>query len=101
VLWDAPPGTRGRVSERVTRYEPRLGQTLDVEDERFTGVRTVTFGPGLRETRVTLEVSLEPKQRMPPVRRWLMRRRLGESLRVTLVRFSYELAAERQFGASR
>jgi hypothetical protein len=101
LLCDAPPGTRGRVSERVTRYEPRLGQTLDVEDEHFTGVRRVTFEPGLEQTRITLEVEADPKLRMPPARLWLYRRRLGDSLRLTLTRFSYELAAERQFGHER
>jgi hypothetical protein len=101
LLWDAPPGTRGRVVERVTRYEPRLGQTLSFEDAAWTGVRRVTFEPGLEETRITLEVEPEPKQRTPPARRWWFRRRLAESLERTLMRFSYELAAERQFGRER
>jgi hypothetical protein len=101
LLWDAPPGGRGRVVERVTRYEPRLGQTLEVEDALLTGVRRVTFDPGLEETKITLEVELEPKERTPPARRWLLRRRHGDSLRRTLTRFSYELAAERQFGRGR
>jgi hypothetical protein len=101
LQWDSPPGGRGRVVERVTRYEPRLGQTLDIEDAAWTGVRRVTFEPGLEQTRITLELQLEPKDRMPPARRWLFRRRLGDSLRRTLTRFSYELAAERQFGHER
>lgn len=101
LLWDAPPGTRGRVVEEATHYEPRLGQTLDFEDETFRGVRRVVFEPGLEETRITVEVELVPKQRMPPVRRWWRRRLVEESLRRTLTRFSYELAADRQFGADR
>jgi hypothetical protein len=32
---------------------------------------------------------------------WLFRRRLRDSLDRTLTRFSYELAAERQFGRER
>ena len=57
LMWDAPPAaSRGRVVERVTRYEPRLGQTLDWEDALFMGVRRVTFEPGMEETRITLEV---------------------------------------------
>lgn len=101
LMWDAPPGSRGRVVERVTRYEPRLGQTLDFEDAVFTGVRRVTFEPGLDQTGITLEVEPAPKERIPPARMWLFRRRLGESLQRTLQRFSYELAAERQFGHER
>jgi hypothetical protein len=101
VLWDAPPGGSGRVQERVTRYEPRLGQTLAIEDARLAGVRRVTFEPGLEQTKITVELELEPKERTPPARRWLLRRRLGDSLRRSLTRFSYELAAERQFGRER
>jgi hypothetical protein len=98
LMWDSPPGMRGRVIERVTRYEPRLGQTLDWEDGTYMGVRRVTFEPGLEETRITLEVTLQPKYTLPPVERLLLRRRLGDSLQRTLRRFSVELAAERQFG---
>jgi hypothetical protein len=58
----------------------------------------VIFEPGLEETKITLEVSLEPKERLAPWDRLLLRRRLGDSLRRTLTRFSVELAAERQFG---
>jgi hypothetical protein len=101
LVWDAPPGSRGRVVERVTRYEARVGQTLDYEDAVFTGVRRVTFEPGHEETRITLEVEPTPKLRVPPARMWWFRRKLGESLQRTLMRFSYELAAERQFGRDR
>jgi hypothetical protein len=103
LLWEAPPGvdSRGRVVERVTRYEPRLGHTLSWEDAAFTGVRRVTFEPGHDETRITLEVEPTPKGKLPPARLWLYRRRLGDSLRRSLQRFSYELAAERQFGRGR
>ncbi len=108
LMWDAPAGggragpyVRGRVVERVTRYEPRLGQTLDFEDADYTGVRRVTFEPGMEETKITLEVEPQPKMRVPPARVWWFRRQLRESLRRTLQRFSYELAAERQFGRGR
>jgi hypothetical protein len=98
LQWDSPPGGSGRNWERVTRYEPRLGQTLEIENERFTGVRRVIFDPGLEETRVTLELTLQPKFPLPPMERLLLRRRVAESLRRTVTRFSVELAAERQFG---
>ena len=108
LMWDVPAGggragpyVRGRVVERVTRYEPRLGQTLDFEDADYTGVRRVTFEPGMEETKITLEVEPQPKMRVPPARVWWFRRQLRESLRRTLQRFSYELAAERQFGRGR
>ncbi len=108
LMWDAPAGggragayLRGRVVERVTRYEPRLGQTLDWEDAEYTGVRRVTFEPGMEETKITLEVEPQSKLRVPPARVWWFRRQLRESLRRTLQRFSYELAAERQFGHGR
>jgi hypothetical protein len=55
----------------------------------------------MTETKITLEVEPTPKGRLPPARLWLFRRRLGDSLRRTLQRFSYELAAERQFGRER
>jgi hypothetical protein len=102
LMWDAPPGgSRGRVVERVTRYEPRLGQTLSWEDALFSGVRRVTFEPGTDQTRISLEVEPEPKLRVPPARLWWFRRQLKESLQRTLRRFSIELAAERQFGRER
>jgi hypothetical protein len=99
--WISRPGGSGRNLERVTRYEPRLGQTLETENERFTGVRRVIFDPGLEETRITLEVTLEPKYALPAVERLMLRRRTAEGLQRTLRRFSVELAAERQFGRRR
>src|SRR3954451_23466041 len=96
--WVSPPGGSGRNWERVTRYEPRLGQTRETETEKFAGVRRVIFEPGLEETRVTLELTLEAKYALPPMERLLLRRRLAESVRRTVTRFSVELAAERQFG---
>jgi hypothetical protein len=96
--WVSRPGGTGLNRETVTGYEHRLGQTLETENEKFTGVRKVIFEPGLEETRITLEVTLQPKYTLPPVERLLLRRRLGDSLQRTLRRFSVELAAERQFG---
>ena len=101
LLWDSPAGGRGRVSETVTRYEARAGQVLDVEDARLHGVRRVVFEPGPGETRITLELDVELKVSTAPLRRLFLRRELRESLRRTLTRFSYELAAERQFGRGR
>jgi hypothetical protein len=96
--WVSRPGGTGLNRETVTRYEPRLGQTLETENERFTGTSRAIFEPGLEETRITLEVTLEPKYALPPLERLLLRRRTAEALQRTLRRFSVELAAERQFG---
>jgi hypothetical protein len=98
LKWNSRPGGAGLTLEKVVRYEPRLGQTLEIEDAKFTGTRRVIFEPGLDETKITLEVSLEPKAGLAPWARLLLRRRLGDSLRRTLSRFSVELAAEKQFG---
>jgi hypothetical protein len=98
LRWNSRPGGAGLTLEKVVRYEPRLGQTLEIEDAKFTGTRRVIFEPGLEETKITLEVSLAPKERLAPWDWVLVRRRLGDSLRRTLSRFAVELAAERQFG---
>ena len=98
LKWNSRPGGAGLTLEKVVRYEPRLGQTLEIEDAKFTGTRRVIFEPGLEETKITLQVSLAAKERLAPWDRVLLRRRLGDSLRRTLTRFSVELAAERQFG---
>src|SRR4051812_44719689 len=45
VVWDARPGGRGRVVERVAAYEPRAGQTVRVEDEKVVGTQRVEFHP--------------------------------------------------------
>jgi hypothetical protein len=95
-IWSSPPGGRGMVSETVLEYRVREGQTLEVEDERLAGIQRVLFVPAPAGTRVRVELELEPKERMPPGRRWWVGRKLGESLRRTLTRFSYEVAADLQ-----
>ena len=80
---------------------PHVGQILTVEDADLRGTERVAFEPGPNETRITLTLEVEPKDRIAPLRKFLLRRRLGESLKRTLTRFSHELAAERQFGRSR
>ncbi len=99
-LWDSRGargwGSGGRVSETVTRWAAREGQTLVVEDARLSGVQRVIFTPGDAVTQITVQLELEPKERLAPGRRWWLRRQLGDSLRRTLTRFTYELAAERR-----
>jgi hypothetical protein len=97
LVWESPPKGRGRVQERVTAYEPRTGQTLEVEDERLRGTQTVAFEPAGDEVRVTLTLDYELKQRRiltPLVDVLFIRRELGDSLRRTLTRFGHERRAE-------
>jgi hypothetical protein len=98
LVWDSPPRGRGRVQEVVTEYEPRTGQTREVEDERLRGLQTVAFGSaGADEVQITLTLDYELKNRhafTPLVDRLFIRRELTESLRRTLTRFGHERRAE-------
>jgi hypothetical protein len=101
VVWDSPPGGRGRVVERVVAYEIRSGQTLEVEDAKLRGRQRVEFKPGPEETEITLSLEYELKERgpvTPLVDAVFIRRALRDSLRRTLTRFGYERKAEMQFG---
>jgi len=97
LLWQSPPEGRGLVQERVQAYEARTGQTLEVEDERLRGVQTVAFEAVGDQVRVTLTLEYELKDARPLsplVDRVFIRRSLGDSLRRTLTRFTYERRAE-------
>jgi Polyketide cyclase / dehydrase and lipid transport len=97
LVWESPPKGRGRVQEIVRAYEPRTGQTVEVEDERLHGRQTVSFEPVGDEVKVTLTFEYELKQRhafTPLVDRLFIRRELGDSLRRTLTRFGHERRAE-------
>ena len=101
LLWDSPPGGRGRVQERVVAYESRTGQTVEVEDGTFAGRQQVAFKPGSGEVEVTLSLEYEIKDRTaltPIVDRLFVRRAMTDSLRRTLTRFANERKAEIQFG---
>jgi hypothetical protein len=92
-VWESRPGGRGRVVERVTAYEARTGQTLDVEDERLRGAQRVSFEPGPDGVEVALELEYELKDRNPftPLTDALfIRRALRDSLKRTLLRFARE-----------
>jgi hypothetical protein len=95
LVWDSHPGGRGRVLERVTAYEARVGQTLSVEDERLRGTQRVAFAPAGDHVTVTLELEYELKERrFPLVDHFFVRRALQDALRRTLTRFAYERQAE-------
>jgi Polyketide cyclase / dehydrase and lipid transport len=103
LAWDSPPRGRGRVVERVTAYEPRAGQVLEVEDERLTGVQSVAFEPAAEHVRVTLTLEYELKRRNPLTPLYdplFVRRALRGSLRRTLARFGHERRAEIELGLS-
>jgi hypothetical protein len=97
LLWDSRPQGRGRVSERVTEYEARAGQTLAVEDARLDGTQRVAIEPQGGEVLVslTLEYTLKNRSPLTPVLDLLfIRRALRDSLQRTLARFSHERRAE-------
>jgi hypothetical protein len=94
LLWDSRPQGRGRVAEKVIAYEPRGGQTLEVEDERLHGIQTVAFEPQDDEVRVILTLEYRLKQGNPVVDLLFIRGALRDSLQRTLTRFGHERRAE-------
>jgi hypothetical protein len=99
VLWDSPPGGRGRVQERVTAYVAREGQTVAVEDEKIHGTQRVRFTPIEGGVTVALELEYVLKEQRPGmafVDLLFIRRPQRESLQRTLRRFRTEVAAERE-----
>jgi len=97
VVWDAWPGGRGRVLERVEEYEARVGQALAVEDERIRGTQRVAFAPYEGGVTVTLELDYELKDAptgLGRLRALATRRPRREGLERTLRRFAAELRAE-------
>ena len=97
LLWDSRPHGRGRVAERVTAYEPRAGQTLEVEDGKLTGLQAVTFEPIDDQVRIslTLEYTLKDRTPITPILDLaFIRRALRASLQRTLARFGHERRAE-------
>ena len=104
LIWESPPGGRGRVVERVVAYEMRTGQTLEVEDATLTGRQTVKFEPGPDSVEVTLSLEYRIKDRTlltPVIDLLFVRRVWSDALRRTVTRFSNERKAEMQFGPGR
>ena len=98
VRWESNPAGRGRVVERVVRYERGAGQTLDVQDDAIRGRQSVAFddlGEGVR-VELALEYELKARSILTPVVDLLfIRRAMTTSLRSTLARFGAELAGAR------
>jgi hypothetical protein len=102
LVWDTRPGSlgrRGRVIEVVLEHEAGVRQIAEVEDERVRGTQTVELAPAPGGARIALELRYALKDPGPigALRDLaLVRRPLGDALRVTLRRFARELAAERE-----
>jgi hypothetical protein len=96
-VWDSKPRGRGRVVERVTAYEARAGQTLEVEDEKLRGTQRVSFRPAADSVEVTLELEYQLKERnafTPFADALFIRRALRDSLKRSLLRFARERRAD-------
>jgi uncharacterized membrane protein len=102
VVWESGRDGRGRVAERVTAYEVRSGQTVEVEDPRIAGTQTIAFAAaGAERCKVTLELDYRLKSGGPAgavVDALFVRRAFRDALRRTLSRFARELRADREFG---
>ncbi len=100
LVWDSVPAGRGRVIEVVTSYEVRVGQTVQVEDERITGTQIVTFAPlGEGKSRMALELTWQhkfPNVFTPLVDLLFVRRAFADALQRTLSRFSREVRVEEE-----
>jgi hypothetical protein len=98
AVWDSRPGGRGRVVERVTAYETRTGQTLEVEDETLRGAQRVAFAPVPDGVEVALELDYELKRSnvlTPLTDALFIRRAVRDSLKRSLTRFARELRGDR------
>jgi hypothetical protein len=98
LTWVSGPAGRGRVTERVVGFEPRDGQTLDVEDASIRGRQSVAFTPADDGVEVAFSLGYELIRRNPlsPVVDLLfIRRAFTASLESTVSRFGAELQASR------
>ena len=94
VVWQSGPAGRGRVTERVTGYEPLAGQKIEVVDDTITGTQTITFTP--LDDGVAVEFTLDyriTKRSLftPVVDALFVRGAMRSSLQTTLSRFGVEL----------
>jgi hypothetical protein len=95
LLWDAPPGGRGRVAEQVDAFSAREGQTVSMEDEKLRGTQTTTFTANRDgSVHVTVRLAWTLKEGNPVVDWLFIRRAMGEELRRTLVRYRIERLAD-------
>lgn len=96
VIWNAPRNSgRETVVETVDAHEARTGQTLFYEDAQLRGTQTLTFAL-VEDGQVRVTVAQDWKlKEANAVTDWLfVRRRLGEQLRRTLVKYRIERIAD-------
>jgi hypothetical protein len=97
LVWQSTPAGRGRVLERVTEYEPRLGQTAQVEDPKMSATQRVVFTPSDDGVEVTLSMEYTLKEGGPlrPFMDFLfIRRAVTDALKRTVQRFARELETD-------
>jgi hypothetical protein len=97
VQWQSVPDGRGLVQERVTRFEVRAGQTVEIEDAQITGEQKVTFAPAEDGCKLTVELEYKLKTAnvlTPIVVGFFVRRAFTDATRRTLARFRRELAGD-------
>lgn len=97
AIWESHPGGRGRVTETVQAYEPRVGSTTAVEDATLTGTQTIAFTPREDGCTVKLTLAYDIKQRTaftPIVDALFVRRAQIQALQRTLRRFAYEVRGD-------
>jgi hypothetical protein len=97
LVWQSTPAGRGRVLERVTAYEPRLGQTAQVEDPKMSATQRVAFTPAEDGVEVTLSMEYTLKEGGPlrPFMDFLfIRRSVTDALTRTVQRFARELKTD-------
>ena len=90
VVWKSGPAGRGNVREEVVEYEPRLGQTSQINDDSITGRQRIAFTPKADgvEVRLTLEYRLKRRSLVSGLVDLLFIRRLMRaSLTRTLSQF--------------
>jgi hypothetical protein len=93
VTWQSGPAGRGRVTERVSTYEPLQGQELEVEDDAIRGRQRISFNPSDDVVEVELSLEYEIKQGSfftPLIDLLFIRRAMASSLQATLSRFGAE-----------
>jgi Polyketide cyclase / dehydrase and lipid transport len=103
LVWQSTPAGRGRVVERVTQYEARVGQTAEVDDPRMTATQRVSFEPSERGVEVTLSLDYTLKQGGGPIKPIMdflfIRRAVSDAVSRTVARFSRELRADAEIAA--
>jgi len=97
LVWESTPAGRGRVIERVVEYEPRLGQTAEVDDPKMTATQRLAFTPKDDGVEVSLSMDYALKEGgplKPFTDFFFIRRAIGDALRRTVTRFARELRAD-------